>query len=117
MPTDPVAIDNLSLQLEMIQVLQANNRDLRLVLSWFERDAVRLREELASEKENNHSIQATLQDLRNSLQVLRRRNHQLEEVLDLHDPSASTRTTLFGINPDDRPLPPPRIRPGSLPLG
>lgn len=63
--------------------LRTNNRDLRLILGFIEKDAARLRASFESEKAARASLQDQIQALLREVKRLEARNELLEELLDL----------------------------------
>lgn len=64
--------------------LRMNNRDLRLILGYLERDTASLRRDLESEVAKNTGLEERVQVLRDRVLALQRRNDELEDVLALH---------------------------------
>ena len=68
---------------DAVSDLRANNRDLRLVLGFMERDATRLRASFESEKATSTSLQEENQALTREVRRLEERNELLEELQNL----------------------------------
>jgi predicted nuclease with TOPRIM domain len=80
----PSRIDETNTLLrEMVRDLRTNGQDLRLVLAYMERDATRLRQDLADMVAKSAQLREELQTSSKKAQRFKERNEELEEVLDL----------------------------------
>lgn len=70
---------------ETVEDLRANNRDLRRILGFMERDATQLQKHTELQVSKIDSLQEQIQTLRDKASALRKRNEQLEDLLRLRD--------------------------------
>lgn len=68
---------------ETVGDLRANNRDLRLILGFLERDSNNLRRDLEFEKARNTSLEEKIHSSIKQLHGVQERNEVLEELMEL----------------------------------